>query len=152
MHDIGRLALMKSFGAKRYADFVRAAGTSAQPLTEIELEHFGIDHCKIGKLLLQHWRLPEDLAEAATHHHSPESWSANRMLRTLGCACAVSATLGFAAVTRPQAPLSDIILAALPNNLRSQFLNSPEAVEAALNERVNSLQGVKPAGPPKTKN
>jgi HD-like signal output (HDOD) protein len=139
LHDIGRLALQTCLSEGSYEKFVRAAEESLLPIRAVERERFGLDHCEIGEMLLKQWRLPAEFGVAALYHHEPGRWQGNRGLGVVGVACAVSGTLGFEAIRRPQATLSEEILAALPGSLRRQLLTNPAALQSALTERIDSL-------------
>ena len=71
MHDVGKIVL---------GMFVEV---DAAPITELafkekisfelaEKQILGIDHAEIGALLLEHWNLPQELAEVVRWHHKPE--------------------------------------------------------------------------------
>jgi HD-like signal output (HDOD) protein len=50
----------------------RGAGKE-KPLFAIEREILGIDHAEIGAMLLEQWRLPEEICSAVLHHHEPDT-------------------------------------------------------------------------------
>ncbi len=70
LHDIGRLVLyMKS------PDLARAAALSAQvdqvSEAESEVNTFGFSHADIGGALLELWKIPDSIQQAALFHHTP---------------------------------------------------------------------------------
>jgi diguanylate cyclase (GGDEF)-like protein len=44
---------------------------TAPPLSQQEIEHFGIDHAAVGARLLEQWHASPELAQAVLHHHRP---------------------------------------------------------------------------------
>ena len=68
LHDLGELVNMMSFQEE-----FRAAGQLARseqiPLHLAERSALGFTHCDTGKILAEHWRLPEDITEVVEHHH-----------------------------------------------------------------------------------
>ncbi len=68
LHDLGELVNMMSFQEE-----FRAAGQLAQsekiPLHQAERSALGFTHCDTGRILAEHWRLPEDITEVIEHHH-----------------------------------------------------------------------------------
>ena len=70
LHDIGRLVLVTQF----QAGFESAMAYRARhdcPLLEAEQAVLGIDHARVGEVLMTHWKFPEDMQQALAHHHSP---------------------------------------------------------------------------------
>jgi putative nucleotidyltransferase with HDIG domain len=70
LHDIGALTMYCQI-PDRAADTLRRARAELTPLHVIEQEALGFDHGEVGGELMRAWRLPENLAEAVRHHHSP---------------------------------------------------------------------------------
>ena len=68
LHDLGELVNMMSFQEE-----FRAAGQLARcehiPLHQAERSALGFTHCDTGRILAEHWHLPEDIAEVIEHHH-----------------------------------------------------------------------------------
>jgi HD-like signal output (HDOD) protein len=68
LHDLGFLA-----NSILYTDDFRKslhlASTQQRPLHLCEEEILGFTHCDSGQLLCEHWRLPQDLSDAARCHH-----------------------------------------------------------------------------------
>jgi HD-like signal output (HDOD) protein len=70
LHDLGVLIELGS-GEFHRVELVLAA----EPLTlsEAEIMAFGFDHCRLGKVVAEQWNFPDDLVDAITFHHQPES-------------------------------------------------------------------------------
>jgi putative nucleotidyltransferase with HDIG domain len=69
LHDIGELINMLSF-QEEFRAAAQLARTEQIPLHEAEYAALGFTHCDTGKILADHWRLPEDITEVIADHHS----------------------------------------------------------------------------------
>jgi HD-like signal output (HDOD) protein len=61
LHDAGKLVLDPVLGGPVTA--TGAAGIAR------ERELAGTDHCAVGRIMAEHWKLPEHTAQAMSHHH-----------------------------------------------------------------------------------
>jgi len=68
LHDLGELVNMLSF-QEEFRAAAQLARTEHIPLHEAEHSALGFTHCDTGKILAEHWRLPEDITEVVEHHH-----------------------------------------------------------------------------------
>lgn len=68
LHDIGHLILMLAVPGGHAQ--LEAAGCLGD--VEYERATIGLDHCRAGRQLLQHWKLPAPLLECVRLHHAPE--------------------------------------------------------------------------------
>ena len=69
LHDIGELINMLSF-QEEFRAAAQLARSDQIPLHEAEYAALGFTHCDTGKILAEHWRLPEDITEVIAEHHS----------------------------------------------------------------------------------
>jgi putative nucleotidyltransferase with HDIG domain len=70
MHDVGRLAMLKTpIEVQGRIKAMHDAG--CEPLYA-ETIVFGFDHCRAGVEVLREWQIPESIQEAVACHHSPE--------------------------------------------------------------------------------
>lgn len=70
LHDIGIVVNSLLF-REDFQRVLQLAETSAVPLSEVEQEIFGFTHCDTGRILADHWRLPEDICATIEFHHQP---------------------------------------------------------------------------------
>jgi putative nucleotidyltransferase with HDIG domain len=68
LHDLGELVNMLSF-QEEFRAAAQLARSEKIPLHQAEYAALGFTHCDTGKILAEHWRLPEDITEAVEHHH-----------------------------------------------------------------------------------
>jgi len=70
IHDIGKIVLWKFF-PNIYSSFIFNPETGSHPGESKEKKFMGISHCEVGKVLAEHWRLPELLTDVIALHHKP---------------------------------------------------------------------------------
>lgn len=70
LHDLGKVALSVWIEEKLGA-ILLYAGREGIAFDEAERRVLGYDHCQVGFHLATNWNLPEEICEAALHHHAP---------------------------------------------------------------------------------
>ncbi len=71
LHDVGKSVLM-GIPEADYESLLRAFyNDDSVPLRDLEQTAYGFDHTYVGKEVCIHWKLPEVLVQAITHHHGP---------------------------------------------------------------------------------
>jgi putative nucleotidyltransferase with HDIG domain len=68
LHDIGRVVLA-SHWRERYTEVLLQARQSGEPLAAVETELLGSNSAEVGRMLCEHWQLPETLCEVVARHH-----------------------------------------------------------------------------------
>ncbi len=76
--DLGQLAMLKTI-PRQYHPVRDAVQELDRPLIECEVQSLGFSHVDIGAKLMEHWKLPTTMIEAARLHHAP--WTALVELR-----------------------------------------------------------------------
>jgi HD-like signal output (HDOD) protein len=74
LHDIGLIAMNLQLGA-RYAGPLKTFLSQPQDrlsFHKFEREEFGVDHARVGKILLSHWNFPDSLSGPIEHHHDDD--------------------------------------------------------------------------------
>ena len=69
LHDIGKLA-ENLFLHDRFAEVVEVANNENIFILRAEIRLLGFSHAHVGKLLLQKWKLPQQLIEIIANHHN----------------------------------------------------------------------------------
>lgn len=69
VHDIGKAVLNKSMPAD-YAKVIERVRRDGLAFVEAEQETLGLTHCEVGGIVLDHWKLPQDMREAVERHHT----------------------------------------------------------------------------------
>ncbi|MBW2139210.1 MAG: HDOD domain-containing protein, partial [Deltaproteobacteria bacterium] len=71
LHDIGKIPMSSRF-PKKYLRALRLAEGGKIPLYRAETMTFGLDHCTVGRMIGESWRLGETLTDALCSHHDRE--------------------------------------------------------------------------------
>src|SRR5204862_6907920 len=69
LHDLGHLVMALKLG-KAFEEF-HHRGYPAAEIAQRETEAFGFDHQQAGRLLSNHWGLPDELTVVVASHHFP---------------------------------------------------------------------------------
>jgi HD-like signal output (HDOD) protein len=69
LHDLGELVNLLSF-REEFRAAAQLARSEQVPIHQAEYSALGFTHCDTGKILAEHWRLPEDITEVVEHHHN----------------------------------------------------------------------------------
>lgn len=74
LHDVGKLFFIKIFKEK-YAKIIEEAVVRKISLNAVEKEIFGKDHCFVGYLLADSWKLPKSIVNCIRYHEKGVSAS-----------------------------------------------------------------------------
>lgn len=72
LQNIGSLIFAKYFPHK-YSKIVENSSLDYENIINLEIEEWGIDHQKVGRILIHRWELPEIFSKAVMYHHNPEN-------------------------------------------------------------------------------
>lgn len=67
LHDIGKFVLGQYF-PDEYEEVIQHVQFTGDNFEDIEKEKFGCTHLEVGKLIAQHWNLPEEICKVISHH------------------------------------------------------------------------------------
>lgn len=70
LHDLGKLVLHE-WKRESYFKAVKSSFEKKTRVLEFEEEIFDVGHTQVAKLLMERWKFPESLVEAAWLHHQP---------------------------------------------------------------------------------
>ena len=70
LHDIGKLILFVEAPKYAYAVISKCEETK-KLMHKVEKEVIGFDHAKLGSMLLEKWKLPEEVISSVYYHHIP---------------------------------------------------------------------------------
>ncbi len=82
LHDLGELVNMLGF-KEEFNAAAQLAMSEQIPLHQAEQSALGFTHCDTGKILAEHWRLPEDISEVVEHHHDVQQAKLHPVLVSL---------------------------------------------------------------------
>jgi putative nucleotidyltransferase with HDIG domain len=133
MHDIGRLGLLMAF-PREYEQVISHAAERCVDLLDYEAQEFGVHHAEAGRMLAEHWGLPEEFALITGRHHDSCEGGEVDLLRIVHLACRLADVFGYDFV-HPLIPVeSTTVLAELPAVARVRL----EMAEAELRERIEA--------------
>jgi putative nucleotidyltransferase with HDIG domain len=141
LHDIGRIALISAY-ADEYSIVLRRAEEETYDILELEREHFGVDHCELGRRLAESWNLPDPMRVAAGRHHDRPDSSEVDLLKLVQLACRLADTVGFEAVKPLRGESLEKIRAKLPDPAQERFQMSLEQVQIALENEMRIYSGI----------
>lgn len=72
LHDIGKLLL--SMASLEWTQHPTLVDPTETDVSELEMQLFSVNHGEVGRMVCDHWDIPESIGLAIEHHHSPESW------------------------------------------------------------------------------
>jgi putative nucleotidyltransferase with HDIG domain len=73
LHDIGKIPLNNRL-SEPYVTSMISADRDQIPLIQAEKSTIGIHHCEVGRIILQRWRLNQEIQDAISFHHAPLSY------------------------------------------------------------------------------
>jgi len=132
LHSIGQLVLLSAFPSQYAALLARTSACGCR-LMEAERSQFGVDHCELGAALLKKWNIPDEMVDAAAHHHDPASGS-HPFTPIVNASCLAATYLGF-----PVTPHVGSGVEELPA-VAQEFLND-ERLCAEIMDRVKAMEG-----------
>ncbi len=72
LQDVGMIAMYKALGPT-YVDVLQAAGSDHRDLVRHELQMLDLQHPAIGAMLVERWKLPEELSLPVKYHERPSA-------------------------------------------------------------------------------
>ncbi len=72
LHDVGKLVLARFLDGDVLAALAAARAGGDRSAMQAEVDVLGVHHGQLGGLIARHWNLPDRLAEAIAHHHTPD--------------------------------------------------------------------------------
>ena len=74
LHDIGKIPLNNKLAAE-YVQAISHTDREHVPLYQSEDRILLVNHAVVGKLIIENWRLGENLSDAVSYHHSLEEYT-----------------------------------------------------------------------------
>jgi HD-like signal output (HDOD) protein len=141
LHDIGRLGLLVAW-PDDYDLMLRKADRNVTSLIELERRLFTMDHCELGRRLIEQWKLPHEFCVVAGRHHDPPDGATELdSLRISHLSCRLADALEFW-VAKPFRPLDvEEVLSELPHAVRLRLPSDP----LDLREQICNSLGVETA-------
>ena len=87
LHDIGKIPLNNRM-AKEYVQAVSLTDREHIPLYQSEERLLSVHHAAVGKMIVENWRLGENLADAVSSHHNLDAYAGKHRVLVLTVAIA----------------------------------------------------------------
>ncbi len=140
LHGIGLLGM----AVVRPREFIHLLGThigTAASLLEREQAIFGMDHCELGKKLIQDWQLPEDFALVMSGPHGPRRSDGHwDMPEIIGLSCRMADAVGFAPFSACHAASFEELAEELPPRERKLFHTDVETLTFEVSKKISALE------------
>ena len=136
LHDIGRLGLLVAW-PDDYNLILKEADRDSVSLLDLEKRLFSMDHCEVGRLLVEQWKFPPEFRViAGRHHDSPAGGADFDNLRIVHLGCELADSLGYW-VAKPLHPKSiEELLSELPPAVRDCFQSDAETLKNLVERSV----------------
>jgi HD-like signal output (HDOD) protein len=131
MHSVGQLALLGAFPAE-YPVVLTQAADGKGTVAECEIAKFGVDHCELGGTLMERWRVPAEIADAARYHHNPAE-ARFRSTPLVHASCCAAGYMGHAVFGKRTDGLEF-----LPDAARAIVENAE--LRATIDEKINAIE------------
>lgn len=82
LHDLGISVIQRYFN-QEFGKICELAKGRHEDYTTAEEKVLGINHCEVGKYLLERWNLPHSLSDAIRYHHEPSACEENKVLASI---------------------------------------------------------------------
>ncbi len=140
LHGMGLLALAVVC-PHEYTHLLGTHIGTQETLVERERAIFGIDHCELGKRLVNDWQLPEEFALIMTVPHATRagenSWG---MAEIVSLSCRMADTTGYAAFSACHAAPFPDLLEELPPRERKLFHTEVETLAFEVSKQIASIE------------
>lgn len=93
LHDIGK-RFLSTFIADDFERIVNLVQNERLTFEAAEHEVVGIDHAKLGGIILQKWGFPEDMKDAVENHHEPDALIRDDLTALVALANAIVLSMG----------------------------------------------------------
>ena len=106
LHDLGKLALYW-FMRDEFVAAAWKAQDANQPLHEVETREFEFNHADVGNLLATRWKLPDEVTEPISFHHTPGAARHKEITATVHAADVLSHALALGGNKNERVPPLD---------------------------------------------
>jgi HD-like signal output (HDOD) protein len=112
LHDIGKIPLNNKL-AKEYVQAISNTDREHMPLYKSEEQILLVNHAMVGKLIIENWRLGENLSDAVCYHHVLDDYAGGHrdLVLTVAIANLFSNTyeLGFSGDRYPEELAAEVL-------------------------------------------
>jgi putative nucleotidyltransferase with HDIG domain len=139
LHDIGRLFLFSNF-TQTFDQVLRFAVENELSLEASEQKFLGMTHADVGQLMVEKWKLPEQLAQVVGQHEGPFSEDASPVTLGVHVADVFNKTMYYTSDATPDISISPVAQQWL--NMSEQEKEELDALIAERREAASALYGL----------
>jgi HD-like signal output (HDOD) protein len=74
LHDLGKIPLNQCY-MDEYKQVIKSANDANSSIYDVEIGQLGIDHCIVGGMIAEKWRLHVNILNVMRFHHVPDKFS-----------------------------------------------------------------------------
>jgi HD-like signal output (HDOD) protein len=137
VHDLGRLALLRSF-PREYERALASIEDHQFDLLRSEKSVFEIDHCEAGQWLMQHWEFPPELQEVASLHHCEPTPETPALVTVVYVAWQMADMLGLSPMATRSAATIEEITSTLPAQARERIYTGLERLPGLVRAKLKA--------------
>jgi putative nucleotidyltransferase with HDIG domain len=138
LHDLGRIAMAASMPGS-YARVLEKSAARGEDLLRIERETCGIDHCEVGRRLVEAWYLPPAFSEIISGHHNSQG-SYQDVVAIVRSSCRLADSLGFPEHTDCPSHSYAEILDEIPENVRREFPGDARKMAVRIKKEIRMVE------------
>jgi putative nucleotidyltransferase with HDIG domain len=137
LHDIGRLALLRS----RPLQYQRILDQSTG-LDQLQLERsiFGMDHCEAGRAVLEQWEFPAAVRNLVAEHHRRPDERSSETMRVVYAGWQIADLCGFSAETRPLLADPMTLATVIPGKAGAKLMNELDVIAEETAFKINAVE------------
>ncbi len=141
MHDVGRAALAV-IQPELYARFLQSVQEEPWEVLQREQELFEVDHCEVGRCLAADWKLPQELIDIVSSHHTVQVGGEFDLLAVIRLCCRMADAIGFPAAPSLKCLSYKELTGGLPERVRGVFPTESEDLSFRIATKINSIESV----------
>jgi HD-like signal output (HDOD) protein len=141
VHDIGRLAILRSF-PQEYERALADIEDHRFDLLQCEKSVFEMDHCEAGLWLMDRWEFPAQLSEVAALHHREPTADTPALVAAVYIAWQMADMLGLSPMATRSAATIEEITATLPEPARQGIFAGLDDLPGMVAEKLNTAESV----------
>lgn len=141
VHDVGRLAILRSF-PKEYEKAVSRIEEHQFELLRCEKSAFEIDHCEAGRWLTDRWDFPQELREVTFLHHREPAAETPLLVTVVYIAWQMADMLGLSPMAMRSAATIEEITATLAEPIRQRIFAGLDELPRLVLEKVSAAEVV----------
>lgn len=141
IHDIGRLAILRSF-PDEYMQMLSVIEEHGFDLLRCEKDLFDIDHCEAGAWLLVRWEFPAELRYVAEFHHEEPDQATPELVKAVYISWQIADMLGFSPLGTRSAATIEEITVTLPETARQGIFSKLDELTELVSQKLKACESV----------